>query len=44
MPVAGMDAQRGVHVPEEALPDKASLGAAVFAAFLAGAGAEQNGQ
>ena len=32
----GMHAERGVYVLEEALADKAALGAAVFAAFFAG--------
>ena len=33
---ARVHAESGVHIPEEALPDKADLGAAVLAAFLTG--------
>ena len=36
VPVAGMDAQGGVHVLEKALAHEAALRAAVFAALLAG--------
>ena len=34
VPVPRMDAEGGVHVPEEAFPHEAALGAAVFPAFL----------
>ena len=39
----GMHTQRSIHILEETLPDKAALGAAVFAAFLTGRAVENDG-